>query len=382
MSVETLSDLVFHLRGVAAGRPDLLSLRLPGRRETLSTTDLLRNVHSLALALEGGGLVPGGRVAIFSENRPEWHVVDLACQLLGAQTVPLDPALPTAEIAFRLRNSGCRWVFYSDGARRDQLLDLRSGLTVPPTLVAFDGDAAATPGGSLTRLLGAASERRAKVPIERFRGRVAAADLASIAYRVAPDGERQAVMLSHGELAGRAVALATRLRAASGDAALSLVSLSEPAQRTFDHACFVRGVAIVYLATASDPAAALRELRPAALCAAPRLYERLHGEILATAPGDREATRRLFRWAMEPSRPRGAGAPGGLVRLFLAARRWLAGRLVHPRIRRRLGGRLRLAVVAGEPLPSPVSGLFATLGVPLHETAGGDGLSAPPPSPR
>ena len=87
--MKTLSDLVFHVLDHSAGRPDLLATKRKRRVEVLSTSDFLGNIHSLAIALEKQGVQPGQRVALFSENRPEWHVVDFACHLLGAVPVPI-----------------------------------------------------------------------------------------------------------------------------------------------------------------------------------------------------------------------------------------------------------------------------------------------------
>ena len=101
MAAATLSDLVFRIREVSGGRSDLLTLQERGRRLTTSTADFLRGVHSLALALEARGLSGGQRVAIFFENRPEWHMVDLACQLIGAVTVPIPPESPQQTCGFR-----------------------------------------------------------------------------------------------------------------------------------------------------------------------------------------------------------------------------------------------------------------------------------------
>jgi len=200
MSVRTLSDLIFHVRDISTGRPALLTVRMPARREAVSATDFLRNVHSLALALEARGLVKGERVAIFSESRPEWHVADFACQLLGAPTVPLIPTSPARQVGYVIRNSGCRWIFYSDSAKRDLLAELMGAVTSPPQTVAFDADAVMPEGTSITRLIGEGAERRGEIPIERFRGRVAEEDLASLLYTSGTTGDPKGVMLSHRNL--------------------------------------------------------------------------------------------------------------------------------------------------------------------------------------
>jgi len=89
--LRTLADLVFHLAETQKGREHLVSWQEGRERLWLSTEEWVARVHALALALEERGVGKASRVAIFSENRPEWHITEFACQLLGAITVPLYP---------------------------------------------------------------------------------------------------------------------------------------------------------------------------------------------------------------------------------------------------------------------------------------------------
>ncbi len=388
MPIGTLSDLVFHVREVSSGRPELLSVVLGGRREGLSAADFLRGIHSLALALEARGLAKGERVAIFSENRPEWHVVDFACQLIGAPTVPIYPALDQRQVGFMLRNSGSRWVFYSDTARRDLLADLGPTLTSPPELVAFDSDAVAGGGMSITRLMGEGAARIGEVPIERFRGGVEEEDLASLIYTSGATGDPKGVMLSHRNLISNVLACGEIFDLSVEDLAISLLPLSHGFQRTVDHLCFYRGVAIHYLSgwlpsgetsdrhpTGETPAldellpVLLRE-RPTILAAVPAVYERAYQRARSLAGQKGSFGRRVFHWAIAAGRRRAAAERGGFVGPLLALQRKLADLLVLRGIRRQFGGRLRLPISGGAPIPPKVSDFFEAVGTPLFEGYG------------
>jgi len=370
MAVRTLADLLFHVRDVAAGRTDLLSVRLPKGRETLSTSDFVKNVHGLALALERLGIEKGHRVAIFSENRPEWHVVDFACQLLGAATVPLYPSLPAAQLGYILRNSGCRLVFYSDAEKRDLLLEVRASLTTTPELVAFDGDAAIVDGGSITRMMGREAERRGEVPIERFRGRVEADDLASLIYTSGTTGDPKGVMLSHHNLVSNFLACGEIFALGKDDVALSFLPLSHVFQRTVDYLCFHRGVRLRYVPSIERIQAALTEVRPTLLTSVPRLYERAYIRILANVRKESPGRQALFHWAVAVGRRHAEARAHGFVGPFLALRRALADRLVFRRLRERFGGRLRIAISGGAALAREVSELFEAVGLPIYQGYG------------
>ncbi len=375
MPVGTLSELVFHVREVSGGRSDLLSMRLGGRRETLSTTDFLRGVHSLALGLEARGLKQGDRVALFSENRPEWHVTDFACQLLGAPTVPIAPTSSRDHVGFILRNSASRWVFYSDSKKRDLLVGLGSTLTSPPELAAFDSGVAGG-GTSITRLMGEGASRLGDVPIGRFRGRARARDVAGLVYSLGASGDPERSEVSHRELIAGMRACDRAFDLSPADLAASFVPLSETLPRAIDHLCFYRGVAIRYAPSVDEAPEVLRRERPTVLTAMPEVYERGYERVREQARQESLPRRRLLRWGLAVGRRHAAARRAGFVGPLLALERKLAELWVYRGLRRQFGGRLRFAISGGELAPE-VSEFFAAWGMPVVRS-----VSEPPPGPR
>jgi len=370
MAVETLSDLLFRVRERSAGRTELLSASLGDRREGLSTADFVRNVHSLALALEDQGLEHGARVAIFAENRPEWPTVDFACHLLGLVVVPLHPTLSGSQIAYVLRNSGARWVFYSDHAKRDALGEVQKTLGSRLQVVAFEGEATIEGGVSLTRLMGRGAERRGEVPIERFRGRAAPAELASIIYTSGTTGDPKGVQLTHGNLVSNFLACGEYFELGPGDLALSLLPLAHVYQRTVDYLCFHEGVPIHYLSRAERVTGVLSEERPTILTAVPAVFERIHRGLREQIARESKPLQVLFAWAEEVGRRIAAARRRGLVGPLLSLERWLAELFVWRRLKRRFGGRLRFAISGGASLDREVSEFFEAVGMPVYQGYG------------
>ncbi len=368
MSIGTLSDLVFHVREISRGRTDLLSVFSDGRREVLSAADFLRAIHSLALGLEARGLARGERVAIFSEGRPEWHIADFACQLLGAPTVPLYPALDRRQVGFILRNSGSRWVFFSGAERRDLLRTLRPTLTAAPEIVALNGDA----GGetSITHLMGEGAARIGDVPIERFRGRVAEEDLASLIYTSGVTGDPKGVMLSHRNLISNVLACGEIFDLSPADLAVSLLPLSHGLQRTVDHLCFYRGVGIHYALSVEDVSSILRREQPTVLAAVPAVYDFIYQRTQTRARRKGPLGRKVFSWAVAVGKRHAAIEGAGFVGPLLALQRKLADILVFRNLRRRFGGRLRLPISGGAPLAPETSDFFEAVGAPLFQGYG------------
>src|SRR5512146_2659545 len=109
--VRTLCDI---FRGAAeSGKPDLLISKVGGRWTPISAADFGFTVRALSLGLNQLGIQPGDRVAILSENRPEWAMADYAIVCGGSWSVPLYPTLPAGQIAPLLSDSGARAIFVS-----------------------------------------------------------------------------------------------------------------------------------------------------------------------------------------------------------------------------------------------------------------------------
>ncbi len=377
MQLRTLSDLVFHIRDISSGRSELLSFEGQGRRESLSTADFLRGIHSVTLALDARGVGPGDRVAIFSENRPEWHIADFACQLLGAPTVPINPNLSRKQVGFILRNSASRLVFYSGLEHRDLLLSLASTLTSPPELVAFESDAIVEGSLSITRLMGEGASRLGAVPIERFRGRVGELDPASQIYTISDAGAEQspadprAELLTHREMVALIAGLGAKIEASLADLAVSSLPLAGRLQRSFDYLCFYRGAAIHH--ASGDVSAALQRERPTHLVAAPDLYREIYLAALKNVQSDRLWRQRLFHWAIDVGQRHGDASRAGFVGPLVSFQRGLANALVYRRFRDRFGGRIRHLIADGAALDEETNRFYEAVAMPIRQDTDSEG---------
>ncbi len=367
--METLSDLVRLVAERYGRREALLSIRRHGRTESLSAREFIDGVCRTATALEAHGVAKGDRVALFAANRPEWHIVDFACHLLGAVSVPLYPTLNAPQVAYILLDCGAGWVFFGDRAKRDLLARIvpqdadengsdQQGLR----LVALDADAAAEDGAHLDALIASTPPTTDADPAA-FGGRVGPHDPASIIYTSGTTGEPKGVVLSHRNFVSNILACQDLYPLGEADQALSFLPLSHVFERTVDYLFFYRGVSIHYSPAIERVAGLLPEVRPTVLCSVPRLYESAYVRIQGTFAKQPATRRRLIGWALKVGKrraERGGAALQGLV----------ADRLVFRRIRERFGGRLRFAISGGAAIANEVAEFFDAIGIRLYQGYG------------
>ena len=374
-SLETLSDLLLVVAERYGAREALLSIRRHGRTESLSAKEFVDAVCRTAAALESRGVARGDRVALFATNRPEWHVVDFACHLLGAVSVPIYPTLNAPQVAYILLDSGAGWIFYDDEAKRDLLsgivangggengeTDEDGGERQALRLVALDTEAAAEGGTHLDALIAGAPATADAGPAA-FGGRVGPDDTASIIYTSGTTGDPKGVVLSHRNFVSNILACQELYPLGEEDRALSFLPLSHVFERTVDYLFFYRGVSIHYSPAIERVAGLMPEVRPTVLCSVPRLYESAYVRIQNTFASQPAARRRLIDWALKVGRRR--AERGGA-----ALRGLLADRLVFRKIKQRFGGHLRFAISGGAAIADEVAEFFDAIGIRLYQGYG------------
>lgn len=368
----TLADLVLHLEASFGHRERFFTIRRGGVLEAYSCAALLARVHHLALALEAEGVRKGERIAIFSENRPEWHLVDFACQLLGAVSVPVFPNLPADQISYIVANSGSHWIFYSNTEKREMLEDLSRWATASPILVAMDTDAQSAEGTTLEALLARGAELGADFSAATWRGRVDEEDLASILYTSGTTGNPKGVMLTHGNLTSNFLSASEIYPGSGGEAeqCVCFLPLSHVFARTTTHMFLYRGIAVHYVETVEALPEAFAEARPTVFASVPLIFERAHQRILEAVAEQPPARRKLFAWALDIGERYLAARQAGQGAGWLAAQRAVAKRLVYRRIHERFGGRLGLAVAGGAALPKRVEIFFHAVGIEVYQGYG------------
>ncbi len=345
-----------------------------GRWVGLGYRDLAERVRDLSVGLLELGLRRGDRVAILSENRPEWAVADYACLTARCADVPIYPTLPARQVEYILRDSGAVALLVSSAAQLEKVLGVRDRLPALRHIVAFDAAAA---DGVLVLPFDQVLERgraaRDRHPDWHALALAAAPDdLATLIYTSGTTGDPKGVMLSHGNIASNVTTCVELFSFTAEDECLSFLPLSHIFERMFGHYCmFHAGVVINYAESIDTVPANMLEIRPHLMASVPRLYEKIHARVLDSVRASPPLRKRIFAWGREVGeRWAEATIAGRPVPAGLRLQRAVADRLVFAKLRGRTGGRIRFFISGGAPLSPDIARFFYAAGLPILEGYG------------
>ncbi len=364
MSEKTILDLYRNEYGNA--RPDHYTHVAPEGSRTLSTEEFFQKTSALASALERLGVAPGDRVMLLSDNRPEWHIVDLAVADLGAVSVPVYGNLIPSQLSYQANDAGVKVVITDSGAQMDKFLQIRDECPALEHLVQMDG----TPAEGVLSFDQIIADAGSPDNGDRFWERAAKVgedDLLTIIYTSGTTGEPKGVMLTHGNLVQNVIPSSRRAILKGEYLALEFLPLCHVFERMLGYLYMYRGLKKAYCSVyhVGDLVA---DIKPNVFAAVPRFYEKVHDKIqekVSSAPAIRQG---LFNWAVGVGRKATPLRLAGKQPSGLAYR--LADKLVLSKVREALGGQVVVCVSGGAPLPMFVNEFFHALGVPILEGYG------------
>jgi long-chain acyl-CoA synthetase len=330
---------------------------------SISSSELYQSVAGVARTLREWGISNGDRVAILSENRPEWTIADFASLLIGAVVVPVYTTLTDEQTAYILQDSGARVVFVSTDK---QLLRVRAiqDQTAVERVVVMDGVETAHASHMQRLMQDGPKERDAQ--LDSAARAIRPDDLATIIYTSGTTGVPKGAMLTHGNMASNIAHSLSGFNVRGGEVSISFLPLSHVTARHVDLAMLSRGVTLAYVSVLDQLPQALMEVRPTIFVGVPRVYEKVHGQVDLKAKGFPK--RWIYRWALSVGR-----AHRGEI---LADRRpsslaWkICDRLVYSKIRAGMGGRAEVFISGGAPLGRELAEWYADIGIRIDEGYG------------
>ena len=350
-----------------------MRIRRDDRWAALDYRDLAERVEAASIGLRELGVQDGDRVAILSENRPEWAITDYACLTARATDVPIYPTLPARQAEYILRDAGAVAIVVSTAAQLEKVRSIRDHLPALRHVISFDEDARGPDVLPFDELLRCGRSARASYPDWRAHALAASPDdLATLIYTSGTTGDPKGVMLTHGNIASNVTTCVGLFDFGPGDECLSFLPLSHIFERMFGHySMFHAGVVINYAGSIDTVAADMQELRPTMMASVPRLYEKIFSRVLDAVRASPAPRRRIFAWARRVGEAWVDRTLAGLpVPATLALQRRVADRLVFAKLRARTGSRIRFFISGGAPLSADIAKFFFAAGMPILEGYG------------
>ncbi len=340
----------------------------------LKGAEMVDRVRRYAAGLEAWGVRSGDRIAIISENRPEWSLVDLAILSLGAVNVPIYTTQAVDQIRYILENSGAKMLFISgEKLWKHSKEGVQTVENLQKVIFFDDVEENGTSSATLGELEETGREYLKEYPhfLEDKVAAISADDLATIIYTSGTTGTPKGVMLSHDNFVSNIVSISKGLPILSHDRSLAVLPLSHIFERAVFYVLSANGVLVHYCSAFEQIANYLKEVKPTIMTAVPRLFEQVHHKIVKKGMSAGGMKTRLFEWSLQVGQEYWSFKDGhDGVPASIRAKHLVADKLVFSKWRDGVGGALRFFVSGGAPLSKKLSYAFWAAGIPILQGYG------------
>ncbi len=335
-----------------------------------------REVHGFAGYLHKKGVRPGDRVAILSENRPEWAYTDLATHHLGGVNVSLYTSLPASQVEYILKDSGAKIFIVSTGIqfrKAKEIFDNCPDLQEVITMSQIRGDKpdyVTVWDEAMTE--GKAYWDKNEESLYPLADQVKPEDLCALIYTSGTTGNPKGVMLSHHNLCSNAKSALEVVPFGPDDHHLSFLPLCHSFERTAGYTAIMAGGAKISYAESIDAVSKnLMEVCPTVMISVPRLFEKMYNIIAKSVEEGSSLKKKIFNWSVETGKLAATRLiEKGSIGPVLKIKQALGNKLVFAKLHEKLGGNLRFAISGGAALPKAIGEFFQAAGITIIEGYG------------
>jgi long-chain acyl-CoA synthetase len=369
------TTLIEIYEGVVRDHPktDTLNYRREGAWRSVSAEEMLQRARNLAAGLYSLGVRKGDRVAILSESCLEWVLADQGCILSGAVTVPIYPTLTPAQVSYILNDCGARAVFISTQEKFKQVeSEIKHCPTIEHVVLFASNDPIPATVLSAEELeeKGRALQSQSPDLISKLANSARPEDLATIIYTSGTTGEPKGVMLTHANMVSNLIDSSNHFEFDEKDIALSVLPLSHIFERQAMNMYLHHGLS-VYFGSLEMLGENLKEVHPTVFVGVPRIYEKIIARVQERAAEKGRLNARVVAWAVDTgkrwARLIAGHAPVGFL---LSFKHRLADVIVLEKLRKAMGGRIRILVSGGAALSADVALAFLGARLPIVQGYG------------
>ncbi len=372
MDHQHLAAMILHSAQTFADET-AMRIQTDGQWQSRSYQEMSDAIRQIGRALLSSGVQPGDRIGIFSQNRPEWTLVDLAVLSIRAISVPIYATNTQQQAAYIVDDTEMAIIFTGDQENYDKIQALKTNSTSLKIIIAFDDKTTISGDDShhFSQFLALGVEKSLDAEIDARLADAAADELATIIYTSGTTGEPKGVMLTHGNLLHQFKAMQGHFHIGPGDRSLCFLPLSHVYERTWSFYVYMCGAENNYLANPKEVIAAMSEVKPTVMVSVPRLYEKIYAAAFHGLEQGSGLKKKLFHWAVDVGKRyqyqrKEQGFVGGL----LSWQHKLADKLVLSKVRDVVGGPKNFFSAGGAPLSQTIEEFFYACGLLVCEGYG------------
>jgi long-chain acyl-CoA synthetase len=359
-------DILTRIQEKFADKTDVLAGKENGKWRKYAVQEYVDNCNWVSYALLFMGIKKGDKVAIISNNRPEWNFADFGISQIGAVSVPIYPTISIEEYTYILSHAEPKIMFISDKNLYDKLKPIADQSHVKCEIYTFDKVAGAKHFSEVT-IIGREQESNRQEELEKARADVKPTDLLTIIYTSGTTGFPKGVMLNHSNIVSNTIESSKIHPVGPGDKTLSFLPLSHIYERMLTYHFQYKGISIYYAESMGTIMDNLKEIKPQVIAVVPRLLERIFDKIVSTGKGLTGIKKILFFWALNLGlRYELNGKNGWFYEIQLK----IANKLIFVKWREALGGNIKVISSAGAALQPRLARVFWAAGMPILEGYG------------
>ncbi len=365
-SITRIFDFPYHQQDEFTSIPDALASKQNGVWVKISTQEYIAQANSISRALLRMGIKKDDKIAIIStNNRTEWHIVDIGVLQTGAQTVPIYPTISEHDYEYILNHCEASYCFVSDEEVLRKINLAKDKLPHLKEVYSFNTIANCK---NWSELLVLGEDQSNQDEVEVRKNNIKTEDLATIIYTSGTTGNPKGVMLSHQNIVSNVLGSAPRIPFKAGASrALSFLPICHIFERMVLYLYQYYGVAIYFGESIEKIGENIKEVQPNVITAVPRLIEKVYDKIYAKGAELTGIKKKLFFWAIDLGlRYEPYGANGFWYEFQLK----IARKLIFSKWKEGLGGKLEVMVSGSAALQTRLSRIFAAAEIPVMEGYG------------
>ena len=328
----------------------------------ISTADFLDAAMQVSKGLIALGVKAGDRVAVASNNRVEWNVLDIAVQQVGAILVPLYPNISESDYRFILNDAGVEICVVSNQELADKITHIRAEVPTLKYLFSFDQLPNCPHWSDIEANKGSVEQHEVE---ERMKA-VKATDLATIIYTSGTTGNPKGVMLSHANILSTVAACIDPIPADKNSKVLSFLPVCHIYERMLHYLYMYIGCSIHFAESMDTIGDNIREVKPDVFSAVPRLIEKVFDKIMAKGEELSGIKKALFYWAVDVAEAYDVVGKSPFYKVKLG----IARKLIFSKWQEALGGNVKAIASGSAALQPRLARIFLAANIPILEGYG------------